>query len=333
MSRQNNVIEAFYPSDEGAEYLAKNLNQREIPEWDYYMDHKGDIIVAGGSNAYHDKLHEILEFSATRDKLPITLLFIDQHNDECYSDSTEMFADIILEETPGKMDCSNFVKWIRNLDNVDQVIHLGISSNILKNRPSDSNPYALSDIIGEVFMYVAHTIAEHKLSPEYLIHQKPKDPITPKVINILNSAWEITKGNHDKSIIFPRPDEYQELEQKLKDNPTIAKYQYILDSIPHQYKVTWKKPDQFDPSIIRNENVWISLDYDVFDESAGVDTDTNFGTVPYKWFEGFIKSLDGVRIRGFDYWGYRQGTDEYDPIPTIREVHETVKERMHMNPI
>ncbi len=332
MSRQNNVIEAFHPSDEGAEYLAKNLNQREIPEWDYYMDHKGDIIVTGGSNSYHHKLHEILEFSACED--PLTLLFIDQHNDECYSDSAEMFADMIMKTTPGKMDCSNFVRWVRNLDKVDQVIHLGVSSNILKNAPLDSNPYALSDVIGEVFMYVAARQAEHKLHTENLTQDQLNDPIAKQLIATLELARIIGMYQYDKSFVIPKPSDRGELLEKLENNPTIEDYRKSQDVIQEMaYMVTWKKLQQFDPSIIRNDNVWISLDYDVFDKTAGVVTDCEFGTVPYVWFKDFLGKLDGARIRGFDYWGYRPNDNAYDPITTIREVHETVKERMHMNPI
>jgi len=136
----------------------------------------------------------------------------------------------------------------------------------------------------------------------------------------------LSKKDHGMSTLY-QPSYYPErkkLIETLENHHAIRSFEKTLDQID----VTWKNIYEFNPSVIRNRDVWISLDFDMFDESTGIPTAEPFGTVPYEWFSGFIDKLDDYNINGFDYWGFDKEKNGYEPLPKIREIHENVKEQM-----
>jgi hypothetical protein len=322
MKGSDGVLEFCYPADKNALELANKLLGRDMKIW-YPNNGEKKLIVAGGSNNQHHRLIDVLDETIMEN--PITLLFLDQHMDRVFTQAyPELFYYLTYKSSLG-LNCANFMDEVEEIDGIDQIIYLGVSNILPSTHKLAIDRQYLNRAIKNLFIYVSREFADF---PELtnVTSQMLDDPLILSFLYASQEGIEMYKKEHGKSRLY-LPSYYPErkrLLEAIEENQAIRSHEKKLDTVD----VRWKDVYEFDPTVIRNSDVWISLDFDVFDESAGIPTSQAFGTVPYEWFGRFVDKLGGYDIRGFDYWGFDKERAGYEPLGRIREIHETVKARM-----
>jgi hypothetical protein len=327
MAASNQVVEVCYPSDDNAVELGAYLFKDSMDVWGPYCGNGNSMIVAGGSNDFHHKLHEVLSYAERPE--PTTLLFVDQHMDHEYPETMPAMVADAISPFLG-FNYADFMGEVEKLPNIDQVVYLGVADHVPSTHEYAMDRHHLTRILKDLFIYIApeKVVSKpdfSKVTPEMMV-----DPFVRMFIDVLKKEMEEPTIVHGRTDLYlPSVYRYrQEAMEVIKSHPSIRAYEQSLDKV----RVDWKYVEDFDPSVIRNGNVWISLDFDVFDEGAGIPTKQDFGSVPYAWFDRFIDVMDGFRLDGMDYWGFEKSRMGHEPMARIREIHERVKDRMLRNP-
>jgi len=325
MAKANDISEVCFLSDDNAIHLAAELfPDRQMGVWSPYCAADNKVIVAGGSNDYHDGLYHILNEAGLQ--RPVTLLFLDQHMDNQFAEAWPAFGAAMVQELL-EFNHATFMAWVEKLDQVDQIIYLGESSRVPSDHEYGMERGYIANRIQDLFMYTAERRTRTRPAFENVTPEMLDNPLFSHMYDVLKLEQENPTNDQSKTELI-LPSFYSQRKKVLENiasNPTIESWKQNIDNVI----VEWKNVTKFDPSVIRNEDVWIGLDYDVFDASSHIPTAQAFGTVPYSWFFEFLNQLSGHNIVGFDYWGYDQEKSEGEPtLNTLREVHEAVKEKM-----
>ena len=323
MGADGGVLEVFYPADDNAVYLGANLLGSPMGVWSPYCSNGRRVIVAGGSNDLHHNHYHIMNESHR--ERPVTILLVDQHMDHEIIETWPSFGIMVARRVLGFNE-ANFMGDVEKLDNVDQVIYLGVATHVPSTHPHAIDKYYLTGRIGDLFIYASAERTPLKPDFDSVTPKMLQDPFSAMLVEVLRKEVEQPTVDHRKSTLF-LPPAYSQRKRALGDigeNPSIKSYERNMDTVT----VQWKHFSDFDPAVIRNDDVWISLDYDVFDEAAGVQTRQDFGKAPYDWFCGLVGGLDSHDLRGFDYWGFELDRMGPKTLGRIRDTHEMVKGAM-----